>query len=58
MKTTASCFGSESTADAVNTQKPIPHVENTAVRTVPPHPAHQSKSAFCHCGAQVSADGV
>ena len=38
MKTTASCLGSESTADAVKIQKPIPHVENTAVRTVPPTP--------------------
>ena len=35
INTIASCFGSESTADAVKTQKLIPHVENTAVKTAP-----------------------
>ena len=37
MKTTASCFGSESTADAMKIQKFIPHVENTAVVTASAH---------------------
>ena len=49
MKTTASCFGSESTADAVKIQKFIPHVENTAVRTVtppPPPPAAQVQGSL------------